>query len=144
MSEISSFMTRDHRDCDELFAAAENAVHEGDWEAARERFAAFADALRRHLDMEEQVLFPEIEERTGMVGGPTQVMRIEHQQMRDVIAAMEQAVADEDADEYLGQAETLMILMQQHNMKEEQILYPMSDQALGGDAAEVLGRMRAL
>ena len=33
-------------------------------------------------------------------------------------------------DDYLGIADTLLILMQQHNMKEEQMLYNMMDQHL--------------
>jgi iron-sulfur cluster repair protein YtfE (RIC family) len=36
-----------------------------------------------------------------------------------------------------------MMLIQQHNMKEEQMLYPMTDQALS-DATAVLADMQAL
>jgi len=36
------------------------------------------------------------------------------------------------------------MLMQQHNAKEEQILYPMSDQVLGEDVPSILNKMRAL
>jgi hemerythrin-like domain-containing protein len=34
--------------------------------------------------------------------------------------------------------------MQQHNMKEEQMLYQMADQVLAGEQDEVVGRMRAM
>jgi hemerythrin-like domain-containing protein len=40
---------------------------------------------------------------------------------------MHAALAQRDGDEFAGEAETLLILMQQHNMKEENILYPMCD-----------------
>jgi iron-sulfur cluster repair protein YtfE (RIC family) len=33
--------------------------------------------------------------------------------------------------------------MQQHNMKEESMMYPMLDHALGDDAAGLLGRLEA-
>ena len=36
------------------------------------------------------------------------------------------------------------MLMQQHNMKEENILYPMCDQSLGAEAERVAAKMGAL
>ena len=40
-------------------------------------------------------------------------------------------------------ADTLLIMMQQHNMKEENILYPMCDQHLAGETPELLARLEA-
>jgi hemerythrin-like domain-containing protein len=62
--------------------------------------------------------------------GPTQVMRGEHVQMRELMDAARDALLAKDADDYSGNAETLLIMMQQHNMKEENVLYPMCDQHL--------------
>ena len=47
--------------------------------------------------------------------GPTQVVRIEYQQMRGVLAEMEDAIERQDNDAVLEGGETLLILMQQHN-----------------------------
>jgi hemerythrin-like domain-containing protein len=66
-----------------------------------------------------------------MTSGPTEVMRGEHRQMRDLLGQMKGALASKDSDAFGGAADTLLILMQQHNMKEENILYPMCDNALG-------------
>ena len=63
-----------------------------------------------------------------MTAGPTQVMRMEHQQMRALVQDLDNALAAQDKDEYLGLSETLMVMMQQHNMKEEMMLYPMMAQ----------------
>jgi iron-sulfur cluster repair protein YtfE (RIC family) len=41
-------------------------------------------------------------------------------------------------------SETLMMIMQQHNMKEEQMLYPMMDQTLGQAGAEIAEQIRQL
>lgn len=140
LSEISQYMTQDHRSCDEHFAAAEEAVNDQNWEEATTKFAKFEEAMERHLGMEEDTLFPEFEQVTGNTVGPTQMMRMEHGQMRDLIQQMRVALASQDADTYLGVSETLLVMMQQHNVKEEQILYPMTDQALGG--SDVLSRMQ--
>lgn len=55
-------------------------------------------------------------------------MRGEHQQMRTLVADLLVALSAEDKDAYISVSETLMVLMQQHNMKEEMMLYPMSQQ----------------
>jgi hemerythrin-like domain-containing protein len=75
--------------------------------------------------------------------GPTQVMRMEHVQMRALMDDAAAALANGDADDYLGLAETLLIMMQQHNMKEENILYPMCDQHLAAETPELLARLEA-
>lgn len=137
---ITGYLSDDHRDCDALFARAEQAVSDGDWASAQGAFAPFSSAMARHFAMEEEVLFPAFEEATGMSGGPPAVMRMEHEQMRVLLAQLAQAVAAHDQDGYLGDAETLLVMMQQHNMKEEQILYPMSDRAL--PAAELVERLQ--
>jgi iron-sulfur cluster repair protein YtfE (RIC family) len=54
------------------------------------------------------------------------------------------AVANADHDRYLGLSETLNMLMQQHNLKEENMLYPMSDQVLGGARDEVIHSVEAM
>lgn len=143
MSNISDFMANNHRECDHLFAVAEESVSKGKWPKAQTEYAAFCGEMERHLGMEESVLFPEFDTRTGMEGGPTFVMRSEHAQMRKLIADMAQALSAQDSDAYLGVSETLMVLMQQHNMKEEQMLYRMMDQTFGGDCGALLTRAGA-
>ncbi len=142
MGDVAGYMTHEHRECDELFAEAEAAVDAGDWATADERHDAFNRLTRLHLRREEDVLFPAFEARTGMTTGPTEMMRIEHDQMRALLDAMTSALSLRDADIYLGEAETYMILAQQHNMKEEQVLYPMTDTTLASDAAGVVDQMR--
>lgn len=144
MHTILEFMGSDHHACDDLFASAEEAVAKKDWDSARSLFDRFQAAMAHHLAMEEEVLFPAFEARTGMSMGPTQVMRSEHVQMRDLIANMGRAVAESDQDSYLGLSETLNMLMQQHNLKEENVLYPMTDQLLGGERDDLIRAMQAI
>jgi iron-sulfur cluster repair protein YtfE (RIC family) len=138
MTSISSFLGDDHDRCDDLFSQAERSIDAQDWDQAGRDFAAFQKALEQHLAVEEDTLFPAFEQATGSSAGPTSVMRMEHKQMRDVLAEMAQAVEQRDATDFLGGSETLNILMQQHNLKEESILYPMCDRALGSGQEAVL------
>jgi hemerythrin-like domain-containing protein len=141
MTTIAAFMTQDHRRCDGLLAAAEEAADKNDWEKATQQTREFVDAMEHHFTMEEQALFPAFEEQTGITQGPTMVMRGEHQQMRGLLSQMQDATERQDATECLSTIETLLIMMQQHNMKEEGMLYPMCDQQLG-DVAEIISRMQ--
>jgi len=127
----SAFFVDDHRRCDQLWGRIESLVEAGEEGAAREAWNAFEAAMQRHFSMEEEVLFPAVEAATGMGGGmgPTAVMRAEHDQMKGVLAQMGQAAAG-DLQELLDHGDTLLMLIQQHNTKEEGILYPMCDQTL--------------
>jgi len=133
-----------HKHCDDLFAAAETAAQNGDWAAAEKSFARLSSQMQAHFRAEEQVLFPAFEAATGMSQGPTQMMRHEHEQMRSLLTQLGEACASHDGEGYAGAAETLLMLMQQHNMKEENILYPMCDRSLGSEAERIGGEMRAL
>ena len=127
---ITAPLFQHHKHCDEIFADAEEACGKGDWTAGAAAFERLRGQLETHFASEEDLLFPAFEAATGMTSGPTEVMRGEHRQMRDLLAQMQGAVESRDSDAFGGAAETLLILMQQHNMKEENILYPMCDNAL--------------
>ncbi len=127
---ISNHMKNEHRECDTLFAATEEAIALGEWKVANENFLAFSNDTLRHFKEEDEVLFPAFEAQTGMTQGPTQVMRYEHEQIRGLIGNMASAIEKEDKDAALSIAESMMILLQQHNMKEEQMLYAMCDRVL--------------
>jgi hemerythrin-like domain-containing protein len=138
MTTIKAFMQDNHRQCDELYATAEEAVAEQDWSAADRAWEAFSRELDTHItEREEGQLFPALEAVNGPAG-PIAVMRSEHEQMRALVAQMNEALAARDRDQFLGLGETLMMLTQQHNMKEENILYPIMDQFIAEEADKLL------
>jgi hemerythrin-like domain-containing protein len=141
MRTIRTFMTDDHRHCDDLFAAAEQAAGAGQLVVAEAAFGKFRDTVAAHLAAEETTLFPAFEAQTGMTMGPTRVMRMEHEQIRSLMADAVDALKRSDSGDFLGIAETLLIMMQQHNMKEENILYPMCDQHLADVSGDLLARL---
>lgn len=141
MNGISSYLGSDHARCDEFFILAETNVSNNAWEQAESCLGQFIEALEHHFTMEEQVMFPEFERATGSSAGPTAVMRMEHQQMRAIIALLREAMEARDADAYLGHSETLNTMMQQHNMKEESVLYVMADRVLSGRLDAIIDAM---
>lgn len=143
MKTIVEFMTGAHKACDDAFAQAEEAVLDQKWNEASSAFGRFRQGMERHFRMEEEILFPAFQ-ATGGSAGPVQVMLMEHSQMYDLFEQMALAIEDKDAEKYAGVSETLLIVMQQHNHKEEQILYPMADQFLAGQQDALLLRMHSL
>jgi hemerythrin-like domain-containing protein len=136
----SALFTEDHHRCDALWAELESAGESKD--RALELWRAFDLAMRRHFAMEEEVLFPAIEQATGMHGpGPTMVMRNEHAQMRAMLDQMAEAASAGDIGSLLDHGDTLLMLIQQHNLKEEGILYRLADDALASAWAEIQPRL---
>ena len=128
---LVDYFTGSHRDCDGDWADVEAAADARDDEAVRAGWQKYERAFRRHLAMEEALLFPAVEAATGIVdSGPTHVMRMEHEHMRAVLDQMAAAMESGDRQELLDQGDTLHILVQQHNVKEEGVLYPMAERAL--------------
>ena len=137
MDEISRAFSDDHRRCDAIFIAVEQAVTDGEWAAVETAAARFVDAMEHHFSVEEGELFPALGASTAASAGPVQVMLMEHEQMRGLFAQLKSAVESKAARGCLDVTETLLMIMQQHNMKEENILYPMADRSLDTEGVKL-------
>ena len=144
MSEtISGSLTAEHRRCDRLLAAAEQVAGAAKWEVLVTQVSAFAQATEVHFRLEEEGLFPALDSAAPGAAGPTSVMRMEHQQIRQLLEDLAAAAAVHDKAECLGLMETLHLLIQQHNAKEEAILYPLADRTFGERSDALLGERGA-
>jgi len=142
MQTIAKFMCDDHHSCDKAFAVAEQAALDNNWAKAETAFNDFRAGMAKHFRMEEDQLFPMLISAGGPAG-PVQVMRMEHAQMNTLIEQMAGALIQQDAQRYGGLSETLLIVMQQHNLKEEQMLYPIADHFLETQRKALLDSMRS-
>jgi len=139
---LAAFFVQDHRDCDARWAELEQLLDHEDIDAARQVWRTFNDGMRRHMAMEEDILFPAFDARSGMGGGgPTAVMRMEHQQMRGLLDQIAAVMDSGELEDALDLGDTLLMLIQQHNIKEEGMLYPMAENMLAGEWAELAGRL---
>lgn len=139
MNEISGFMGRDHDRLDELFAEIRK---ESDPAKARGWFAKFDSGLRAHIAWEEEILFPHFEAKTGMRdAGPTAVMRMEHDEIKQQLRNIDDAIGKRDPSPAL---DALVDVLTPHNQKEENVLYPWLDQSLSeAEKSAALDRIRA-
>ena len=68
-------------------------------------------------------------------------MKTEHRQMIGLLDQIGEAIEAGNAQEALDIGDTLLMLIQQHNVKEEGMLYPMAENLLAGEwesLAEIL------
>lgn len=130
MGTICDYLLLDHKRCDDFFAYLEESVGRHDWKEAETRFRQFHDALKQHMRMEEKVLFPAFEQAIRDSGGPITMLRMEHGRIRGIIDRMADAVGRTDTADFLLHAETFTLLLQQHSLKEEEMLYPLLDKIL--------------
>lgn len=137
MTLINQYFSADHDRLDCLYDGFKQQLAKNGEQTA-DYFQAFAKGLVQHIAWEEQQLFPFFEQKTGMTQGPTHVMRMEHEMIKQILTrveqnlAQQQAIASEDLNE-------LEAILREHNAKEEQILYPMIDrQCSAQDLAQLM------
>ncbi|WP_332813299.1 hemerythrin domain-containing protein [Ramlibacter sp.] len=145
METIGIYMQRDHELIDGIAERAVAAAVARDWATLEREGSEFLRRLRRHIEVEEDVLFPAFEQRTGMAaGGPSAQMREEHEQMQPILAQLEAAVSGHDGPAYGHASRALLDILVPHNQKEEQMMYPMLDEALGADGPALLSDVKAM
>ena len=94
-------------------------------------------ALRRHIYLEEEFLFPLLCEAEPALAAPVFVMLREHAQIWATLDTLEREPAPGTA---LLLCRQLTVRLLHHNLKEEKILYPRADDVL---PPAVAGRLRA-
>jgi hemerythrin-like domain-containing protein len=135
---LAGFFSGDHDDCNAKWVRVEALLDNGDSATLATAWQDFDQTTRRHLAMEEEVLFPAFEAMSGMGhNGPTVVMLQEHQQIRALLDQIAVAIDAGDSEEALDLGDTLHMLTQQHNIKEEGMLYPMAEDVLGEEWTEL-------
>jgi len=135
---VTEALAWDHDRLDGIEQEAFARLAAGDQAGARAAWSEFCVGLRRHIRFEEELLFPTFEARLGMppAAGPTAVMRAEHRQIEELIEAIGGALLEQAAA--LRLRAELHRVLGDHNLKEERMLYPATDQALDPEERDAL------
>lgn len=141
---VTEYMQGDHVRLDEMLEQVVDKLEGGDAVAARAVFAEFACGIGRHMRAEEQVLFPAFERATGMTGGPVVVMCGEHDSLRQLLHRIVAELSANDAQTAHDDVRDLMELLGSHNVKEENVIYPRTDDQLDAQARDELVRQMQL
>ncbi|MEO6958238.1 MAG: hemerythrin domain-containing protein [Antricoccus sp.] len=129
-TSLSEALIREHRDIDsgiEVFIAdLERGVVDA------EPLLVTLAALRRHIYLEEQFVFPPLRQ-TGLMM-PVMVMLREHGELWQLMDTLTELLRGSDPtvlnDKFVSTCRTLLAQLDQHNSKEEPIIYPHADNDL--------------
>ncbi len=113
----------------------------------QEKAVSFMNELDPHSIREEDVLFPMMAKYIGREMGPIAVMEYEHDQakknLKQFTEKMDQIQGTVGKEEAKGIAAHLMnayVILTEHFMKEENVLFPMAQQMLTEEEKEELVR----
>lgn len=131
---LGEALEREHREIDRAIESFLAGDREGPGRAESLREAMVA--LRRHIYLEEEFLFPPMDE-AGFVA-PIFVMLREHGELWRTMAEIERDLDGGVPDPLSEQCRWLLAQLEKHNAKEEPILYPHADAVLGAPASAEL------
>ena len=132
---LGAALEREHREIDGGIEAFIESLPAG--KAEPEPLVRSMDGLRRHIYLEEEFLFPPLRAAGMMV--PLFVMMRQHGELWDAMRALDTLLAaNTDADALLESCRGLLDLLDQHNSKEEPIIYPQADKVLTETASAEL------
>lgn len=123
-----------------------------DWRTAltelQLKVQTFADRLDPHSEVEEGGLFPMVAKYIGREGGPIAVMEYEHDQAKKKLAlflslagVQTEAVDSNRAAEIAFHAISARMILTDHFMKEETVLFPMAEKLLNADEKNRLAEL---
>lgn len=131
---LGAALEREHREIDGGIEAFVAGLPHGETDPLLRAM----DGLRRHIYLEEEFLFPPLRE-AGMAV-PLFVMLRQHGELWDAMNAIDTLLdAEGDTDAVRVACAALLSLLDQHNSKEEPIIYPKADTVLTADASAELG-----
>lgn len=124
---LASALEREHRKIDEgieSFTSGSAA-----WDALS--LSGAIQALRRHIYLEEEFLFPSLREGAPALSADVLAMLREHGQLWDVLDRLErEIVTDRNGKTALAFCNQLVVMLSPHHLREEKIIYAQADDLL--------------
>ncbi|HEU5417525.1 MAG TPA: hemerythrin domain-containing protein [Streptosporangiaceae bacterium] len=131
MESLSEALEREHHEIDTGIAA----LSEAPWD--RPPLTDAIRALRRHIYLEEDLLFPLLHQAEPGLAAPVYVMLRDHAQIWGTLDALERGA---DTGTGLALRKRLASQLLHHNLKEEKVIYSRVDDLVNPAAA---GRLQA-
>lgn len=131
---IGAALEHEHHEIDAGIEAFEASREAGTPDPAHLRRAI--DALRRHIYIEEEFLFPPMQQDLAI---PTLVMLREHGEIWRAMDRIEQGIdVDPGGVDVVAACRELLARLTTHNAKEEPIFYTQADSSLSGEESQEL------
>lgn len=131
---LSAALEQEHHDIDGGIEEYSSGLKQGEIDPAP--LVRAMHALRRHIYLEEEFLFPPLKTTLMM---PTFVMLREHGEIWDAMDSLDTMLASgTDTDTLQNACHELLAKLESHNEKEEPVIYPQADVGLDASATAKL------
>ena len=141
MGSTDNWLVHEHSLYEELLSRCQEAADTEAWETAGLTFRELVTHLKRHMALEEEVLYPAYESSAHAPQGPTTALREEHDNIVRMLRDMARVLQTRDSDLLLECLALLENLMIKHHEKEEDIFLPMASHILNSSRDELMRRL---
>jgi hemerythrin superfamily protein len=140
---LAAHLRFDHARIDGLLTELQHLLRVGALAEADRHFAALDQALSRHMNAEEGLLFPAMLRMTEAVARAVPGMLAEHGELRSLLPELAAALAKQDVLASEAILPQMRRSLARHHEDEEHLVYPISDWALSPDEqADLIKRLR--
>jgi len=141
MSNTDNWLVHEHSLYENLLSRCRDAVETEDWGNVDQITHELVTHLKRHMALEEEVLYPAYESSPQAPQGPTMALREEHTNIVRLIQDTARVIRSRDSDHVLECLAHLEHQMIKHHEKEEDIFLPMASHILNANRDELLRKL---
>ncbi len=141
MNSTDNWLVHEHSLYENLLSQCQDAAEIEDWETVDHAFHDLVTHLKRHMALEEEVLYPAYETALHAPQGPTTALREEHSNIIRLIQDMARIIKTRDSEHALEGLVHLENHMIKHHEKEEDIFLPMASHILNASHDELLRKL---
>ncbi|TCK17605.1 hemerythrin HHE cation binding domain-containing protein [Thiogranum longum] len=137
MGSTDNWLTHEHSLYENLISRCMEAIEVEDWQTTDVLFMKMVAHLKRHMALEEEVLYSAYEAASHAPQGPTVALREEHDDIVRLVTDMAQVIKSRNSDLVLDCMTRLEDRMIKHHEKEEDFFLPMASHILDASREEI-------
>lgn len=141
MSSKDNWLVHEHSLYEGLLSQCQAAAEIEDWGTVDRALNDLVTHLKRHMALEEEVLYPAYESAPHAPQGPTTALRAEHSEIVRLVRDMGRIIKTRDSGHVLECLVHLENQMIKHHEKEEDIFLPMASHILNASHDELLRKL---
>ena len=141
MNNTDNWLVHEHSLYEELLSQCQDAAAIEEWGTVNMLFKELVTHLKRHMTLEEEVLYPAYESAPHAPQGPTTALREEHSSIVRLIQDMARIIKTRNSEHLLESLVHLENQMIKHHEKEEDIFLPMASHILNTSRDELLRKL---
>jgi len=137
-------LVHDHRRYDEALEECMLAAEVDDWKDAVALFKRFVEEIKVHMRIEDEILYPLIEQESGDPGGELALLGEEHDDLVRLISDLIYVIKTKNFDHFEQSLAPLHKAMTRHNDHEEAVFLSHGSQQILMRREEVMARLDAI